>query len=326
MPLVAKVVLTFAVLVFAGVLLVQWRAAAREKAAEIAYPPSGEFIDVAGTQIHAKVTGQGPDLVLIHGASGSLRDFTFSIVDQLSQSYRVVAVDRPGLGWSQRPQGYGGVWNTAAEAPALQAQILRQSTDTLGVKNPIVIGHSYGGAVALAWALEYPDDTAALVLLGAASNPWEGPLDPLYQIMSKVWGGAIVVPLVTAFASHNYVDTTVAKIFTPQTPPDGFIDHFGPGMTLRRDTLRANAQQVDALKPHVRELAKDYPSIKLPVEILHGTEDDIVPIDVHSIPLSSQIPGAVLTLMDGVGHMPHHVDPDTVVAAVDRAATRAGLR
>ena len=64
----------------------------------------------------------------------------------------------------------------------------------------------------------------------------------------------------------------------------------------------------------------------MPIEIVHGTADEVVPIGVHSEPLARQIPGAVLTRLEGIGHMPHHAAPDAVEAAIHRAAARARLR
>ncbi len=310
----------------AFIAVVQWRAAEREIAAEEIYPASGQYIKVEGTRIHLTVTGEGPDVVLIHGASGSLRDFTFDLVGRLKGDYRVVAVDRPGMGRSGRPEGYGGAWNTAAEPPALQAALLQAAADAVGATNPVVLGHSYGGAIALSWALTRPDDTAALVLLAAASNPWPGELGPLYRINASLAGSALVIPLITAFTQQSYIRDIVDTIFAPQHAPGGYLDHFGPEMTLRRGTMRANAQQVNSLKPYVTEMKDRYPDLNLPVEILHGSEDDTVPMEIHSEPLSRQIPGAVLTRMEGVGHMPHHADPEAVVDAINRAAARAGLR
>lgn len=326
-PLVAKLLFTLAVSLVALVALVQWRASAREATVEADYPPSGQFVRLQdGTRIHLEVAGEGPDIVLIHGASGSLRDFTFDLAERLAQHYRVIAVDRPGMGWSDRAAGYGGVWNTKAEPPRLQAQVLQAATDQIGLTNPIVVGHSFGGTIALAWALERPSETAGLVLLGAASNPWQGPLGWLYRVNSTRLGGALFVPLLTAFTPHTYIERTLGEIFAPQHAPQNYMQHFGPDMTLRRETLRANAQQVNGLKPFIRAMAEHYPSLNLPVEILHGTEDVIVPLHIHSGPLARQLPEAALRRMQGVGHMPHHEAPQEVEAAVDRVAMRAGLR
>jgi len=272
------------------------------------------------------ISGQGADIVLIHGASGSLRDYTFDLVQRLQDDFRVIAIDRPGLGRSERPPGFGGVWNTAAEPPVLQAQLLHAATQKVGVENPIVVGHSFGGAIALAWALNQPENTAGLVLLGAASNPWPGQLGWLYRINKTVFGSAVVIPLITAFTPHTVIQDTLSEIFAPQRPPENYMRHFGPDMTLRRPTMRANAQQVTSLRPHIVEMSKRYGTLALPVEILHGTEDVTVPLSIHSEPLSQQLPNGVLHRMEGVGHMPHHADPDAVIAAIARVLDRAGLR
>ncbi len=301
------------------------RADRREAAAERAFPPDGQIVEVDGRRVHAVVTGEGPDLVLIHGASGNARDFTFDLAGRLSDRYRVIAFDRPGMGWTDRVSDrFGGAINTLGESPYEQAAFLHAAALQLGAEQPIVLGHSYGGAVALAWALRH--DPAALVLLAAASNPWPGGLGALYAVNASALGGAGFVPLITAFAPGAQAEKVMASIFTPQSVPEGYADHVGVGLTLRRETLRANARQVNSLRPHVVEMSALYPSLTLPVEILHGTEDTIVPLAIHSVPLSQQIPGATLTILDGVGHMPHHADPEAVTQAIDRAAARATAR
>lgn len=308
-------------------IIVDRRADTRESEAEAAFPPTGQFVMVRGRRVHAHIEGQGPDLVLIHGASGNTRDFTFSFVERVKDRYRVIAFDRPGMGWTDRvSEEFVGPFKTAAESPAEQAAFLQEAADQLGVRNPIVLGHSYGGAVALAWGLGRPDDTAALVIVSGASNPWPGGLGLLYGVTSSALGGAAVVPLISAFAPESTVETALEGIFAPQPAPEGYGDYVGAGLTLRRESFRANAQQVNSLRPHVVEMSHRYNTLSMPVEILHGTEDDVVPLDIHAEPLSRQIPGAALTRLEGIGHMPHHSAPDMVEAAIDRAANRAGLR
>jgi pimeloyl-ACP methyl ester carboxylesterase len=114
----------------------------------------------------------------------------------------------------------------------------------------------------------------------------------------------------------------VASIFAPDPVPPGYAAHVGAGLTLRRDTLRANARQVNGLKPHIARMAENYGALTLPVEIVHGTADTIVPARIHAIPLSERLPQARLTLIDGAGHMPHHTHPEVVVDAIRRAAGR----
>ena len=107
--------------------LVQWRAARHEARAEASHPPEGEIITVDGLPVHAKVIGSGPDLVLIHGASGNLRDFTMGFAERLSDRYRVIMFDRPGMGYTARLPGARGAWNPLGESPQEQAALLQLS-------------------------------------------------------------------------------------------------------------------------------------------------------------------------------------------------------
>jgi pimeloyl-ACP methyl ester carboxylesterase len=318
--------LLIAALILVFILVVQWRASAREAAAAAAYPPQGRVIDVDGTPVHVLIEGAGPDLVLIHGASGNVRDWTYAFADRVSDRYRVIMLDRPGLGWTGRLPGNTGPWNARAETPMEQAELLQKAVEIVGVNRPIVVGHSFGGAVAMAWALRQPDETGAVVMLGAVSNPWPGNLGWTYTVNGSAWGGALVVPVLSAFVPAKYIDDTVEAIFAPQDAPPGYAAHVGAGLVLRRKSLRANAQQVNSLYPHIVKMSQRYQRLDLPLEIVHGDADTIVPLSVHSEPLSKQVPGAVLTVLPGVGHMPQHVAPDAVEEAIDRAATRAGLR
>ena len=267
--------------------------------------------------MHLRVQGAGPDLVLIHGASGNLRDFTMGLSDRLARRYRVIAVDRPGLGYSD-PMPDGDV------SLAGQARILRGAVDQVGATNPVVLGQSYGGAVALAWALESPP--AALVLVSGVSMPWPGKLDPWYRVTSTLLGRVTLVPLAAAFVPQSYVRAAVEGVFAPQSPPAGYADDLGIDLTLRRTALGTNVSQINALRGHVVAMEPQYPILTLPVEVLHGDADTVVPLAIHAAKLTPLLQGGVLTVLPGVGHMPHHTNQDDVIAAIDRAATRAGLR
>ncbi|SFP55267.1 alpha/beta fold hydrolase [Tranquillimonas alkanivorans] len=323
--LVASALLTAALLLGGCGMIVDGRADRREIAAHTRFPPGGAFTRVNGQRVHYVQRGTGPDLVLIHGASGNTRDFTYRFLDRLANRYRVTVFDRPGLGYTDRVSDeFGGPYNTRAESPAEQAAFLAAAAEGLGIEHPIVLGHSYGGTVALAWGLNH--DPAALALLAPATHPWPGGLGWVYDLASSSFGGANVVPLATAFVGQKQIDTAVRAIFYPQEPPEGYSDYVGAQLTLRRGSFRANARQVNSLRPHVVEMSKRYAELDLPVEIVHGTADDIVPLKIHSARLAQDAPGATLTKLEGIGHMVHHVAPDPVEQAIDRAARRAGLR
>lgn len=290
----------------------------RERAAEERFPPTGRLVRAGQLDVHADQRGTGPDVVLIHGASGNTRDFTFSLADRLAGSFRVTAFDRPGLGWST-DAGPDGT------SPQGQAAILRAAAAAMELRRPVVVGHSYGAAVALAWALADPAGTAAVVSLAGASMPWPGGLGPWYALAGSELGGATLVPMVTAFLPHARAEAAIAGIFAPDPVPVGYAAAIGAGLTLRRSPLATNARQVGGLKPHLRAMAAAYPRLALPVEVVHGTADTIVPHHIHAGPLAALLPDARLTLLPGAGHMIHHSRPDEVTDAIRRAAARAGV-
>ena len=121
---------------------------------------------INGSKVHYEVKGTGPDLILIHGALGNLRDMTFDLRDKLTNRYRVIAFDRPGFGYSDPlPNGDASLIG--------QALLLQKAAKEIGVTNPIVMGHSYGGAVAMSWAV-HPDilPPADTGLCGARIYGW----------------------------------------------------------------------------------------------------------------------------------------------------------
>lgn len=328
-----KLITALSLAVVAGcAVLTDRQATQRVAAAERDYPPEGQMIDVDGRQVHAVVrgraAGEGPDLVLLHGAGGNAREFTFAFVDYLTQNYRVIVFDRPGLGFTDRTSNdYARALTSTAESPAEQAAMLQAAAASLGAEKPIVLGHSYGGSVALAWALNHPDNIAGLVNLAGPSQPWPGDLGAYYSVNGSAIGGAVVPPLIAAYASKERVRATIDSIFAPQDVPDGYTDHIGATLAIRPDTFRANARQVNTLRPHIVDMSARYASeLTLPIEILHGDEDTTVPLEIHSLPFVESVPHTNLTVLKGVGHMPHHAEPDQIVAAIDRIAVQAGLR
>lgn len=312
---------------FFGVLaiLILWRATERGRQIEAAFPPQGQIVSIDGRDVHIVVRGAGPDLVLIHGAGGNAQDFTYDFVDLLTDHFRVFAVDRPGHGYSDRVRdGLNAAFTADAETPLQQAHILAAATRQLGAKKPIVLGHSYGGAVAMAWALEEP--ASGVVILAGATMPWSGPLRPYYRIFGSLLGSALGAPIVAALVTEARTRMAVEGVFAPAPADPDYYESAAVPLALRTDTFRANARQVKTLRPALVEMSRKYPDISLPVEILHGTADTSVRPEIHARPLAEVLTNAQLTLLDGVGHAPHHVTPMPVVEAIERVARRAGLR
>ncbi|WP_254445769.1 alpha/beta fold hydrolase [Ruegeria arenilitoris] len=314
-----KVLIALGLVVTGLIVLTAWRAAQNEAAAEASFPPEGEIVVVDGVAVHAEIMGEGPDVVLIHGSSGNTRDMTFALAPILAENFRVIVFDRPGLGYSDS-------FNPTGETIEEQALILQKAAAQLGADKPIVAGQSYGGSVSLAWAVTRPENISALVLIAPAAIPWETPLDGFNKLASTPTGNALALPLITAFVPEWYVEQALDRVFAPQTAPDGYSDHFGPGLTMRRASMHANAKQRANLLDEVRALQPRYGEISVPTEVVHGTADTTVSFGWHAEQLVEQIPNAELIELPGVGHMPQVVAAPEVAAAIERAAERAGLR
>ena len=135
-----------------------------------------------------------------------------------------------------------------------------------------------------------------------------------------------LVPLASAFVPETYVRRAVEGVFAPDTPPPDYARHLGIGLSLRRSSLAANVMQINNLRAEVVSMVPRYSSLDMPIELLHGDADTIVPLSVHAERLLPLLPDASLTVLPGAGHMPHHTHPDAVIAAINRAAARARLR
>lgn len=299
--------------------LVDTRADRREAEWMAQTPPLGHFVEVEGHQLHlfdaGRPNSRARDVVLIHGANGNLRDFTFDLVGRLEGTYRVIAVDRPGLGYSDS-------LGPADSDPREQARILRLALAQLGVRRPIVVGHSYGGSVAMGFALEAEAQTAGIVLLAGATHPWDGGLSGWYRLNASPLGRSARAS-VAAFAPETMVASVLDSVFAPTPVPEGYETYFGLNLSIRRDSQENNTRQVNELLDYVTLMQPAYADLTLPIEIVHGDSDTIVGLEIHSRRMAAEVPGAVLTVLPGAGHMPQHSHPDAVVAAIDRVAQRS---
>jgi pimeloyl-ACP methyl ester carboxylesterase len=287
------------------VLIARWR----EAQFRAAYPPIGRFVEVDGLKVHYLTEGSGPDVILIHGTSGNLRDFAFSLLPRLKDRYRVTIFDRPGLGYSDAlPDG----------SITAQADHLAKAAKALGLEKPIILGHSYGGAVTLAWAIRHQSETGALVTLAGPIRPWQTPLDPIYAATSNAVGSRLLVPLLTAFVPASRARQGLADLF-PDGPPAGLIEFYGAELALQRQVLAENARQRRTLLTEITALQPDYKTLTLPWEILHGTADLIVDPTLHTSTIEAEATGARVTLLPGITHMVQFEAEAEVIAALDRA-------
>lgn len=294
------------------------------------YPPAGQFITVDGTQLHyldshddsTQNTQNSDDnnpqspqvLVLLHGASTSALDFKYNLFQSLSQTARVLAFDRPGHGYSERPLK----WTN----PAMQAQLIARALTQLGVQKSVWIGHSWAGSVVMAGMLNHPSLVAAGVSIAGASHPWNG---------KPVWHVRLAsLPVVGSLFSHSIVPVVgrtsipaaVQGVFSPDAVPKDYIDQTGVLLSVRPKAFMSNAADRNFLSDWLKGQVDRYPSLTQPLLLITASEDTIVPSWNHAERLAKILDTASWRVLENAGHAPHHSRRAEVQALIDEFVER----
>lgn len=318
------VVVLLVLVAFVAANVVAALVATRIIAANIAeqYPPDGSFVALNGGRLHyydlpPRESPAGPPILLLHGATSNARDMVYALGDRLSRHHRVIAIDRPGHGWSDRLDG------SADASPAVQASRIAEALDKLGVGKVIVVGHSYSGSVAANLALDHKDKIAGLVLLAGATYPWPGGVNWYYSVAAAPVLGQIFVNTVMTPLGAYSLKASADDSFTPLAGPADYAEKSASALVLRPAEFRWNGQDVVALKAFLVEQSKRYGEISVPTAVIASQDDTVVYADVHSKPIAKAIPGARLTLLQGMGHQIHYTARDVVVGEIERIAAEA---
>lgn len=285
--------------------------------AEQDHPPSGTLIDVDGVQVHYTDTGGSSDVVvLLHGNGSLVEDFACSgLIDRLAATHRVIAFDRPGYGYTARPNDRA--WTAEAQA-ALFAAAARQ----LGIERPVVVGHSWGTLTALAWALDAPAEVEALVLLSGYYYPTLRPDAMALNIADVPVLGQIFTSALAPLQARITGPLGLKQIFSPADVPQAFLDGMPFGLMLRPSQIRASAEDGAQMPANAARLADRYDELDLPIVVMWGDGDKLVMQDDQSARLVAELATAGGAVTPGVGHMIHHSEPGAVAAAILMAARR----
>lgn len=282
-------------------------------------PPIGRFVEVEGERIHLLEIGPSgsslPPVVLIHGASVNLRDMKLALGDELAKTRRVIIVDRPGRGYSTRPEEG---WRLDRQAALIRAAV-RQT----GADRPIVVGQSLGGAVALSYALQFQDELSGLVVLAAASHEWPGGVAWYNKVSGWPLAGQALRRLVIPVYAPIAAKSGVIESFHPDEAPEGYYENSGLTLLFRARDFRNNAADLRHLKPQIVEMSASYGTLRLPMAILTGADDTTVSPSLHSAALARQVSGAYYEVIPDTGHALHHSETAKVIAAIDLVAERA---
>lgn len=269
--------------------------------------PTGSFVRVNGLRIHyLERPGSDTPVVLIHGLPGTAEDF--NAVTPLLAGHRTIAFDRPGFGYSS-----GGYVKFDRQIATLDA-LLR----TLHVSKPILVGHSYGGTLALAFAERHPAEVGGLVLVdAAAAGQHLGGYDEFQAHLVKV----LQLPVI-----HQIANATFAQLLTTVSVKQGDDEAFHPQAIVHaherrlleinstRGNLEAFAGEQLAANGVIDGVDKRLATISAPAVVIQGADDQLVK-PAHGRELAATLPDARLQIVSG-GHMAPYTHPAAVADAV----------
>lgn len=280
---------------------------------EAHWPPQGRFIDTDGVRLHLCEAGpeDAPRVLLIHGASANLRELWQPLAPTLAQDFRVIAYDRPGMGYSTRARRNG-------HALSAHAQLARHVLEASGEGPAIVVGHSLGAAVALRLALDHPSFVAGLVLIAPASHPFPGNPAWWARLAATPLLGDIFCGLIVPWLGPVMGQAGVANNFAPAHPPADYFEDGGVGLIFRPRAFRASALDVVAANAEFAAQAPRYPELYAHAVVITAEKDRVVSPKRHARTLAADLPAGELVIAPDTGHMPHRLRPDLVFAAIRR--------
>jgi pimeloyl-ACP methyl ester carboxylesterase len=272
------------------------------------------FVNVEGADLHFVIKGQGRPVVLIHGNPGSCQDWSRLYVP-ISSRYRAIAFDRPGHGHSDRP-------NHRPITVEVQAEMLHAALTQLKVERPIMVGHSWGGALALVYALNFPNEISGVALLAPAVYESDDGVSFLSKLPGWPVIGDVLNFLFTPLLGAWLVRTDIAKAFAPDPVPKKYLRHVLNEWT-RPKKVKWYSVDDALLNESLPRFADRYLEINVPVAIVTGDSDQIVPAEQNSQRLYRALPNSHLHLLPQTGHQIPFTHPEAVLAAIDEIAARS---
>jgi pimeloyl-ACP methyl ester carboxylesterase len=278
---------------------------------------SGKFVTVAGNHIHYVETGDGRPILFIHGLGGQLHHFRHPLFPEIGPGYRLIALDRPGSGYSVRVAG------ATARLPE-QAEVIAGFIAALGLEKPLLVGHSLGGAVALTIALNHPEAISGLVLLAPLTHMEESIRAEFKSLYIKSplrrWliANTLAVP-----ASLKYAAQTLDFVFGPQKWPEDYIIAGGGMVGLRPSHIYAASSDIVAIEKDLAAIEARYGEIGMPAGMMFGTADRVLDHKVHGLSMQGRIARLELEMLDGQGHMLPFMAKEHAAALIRRIADTA---
>jgi pimeloyl-ACP methyl ester carboxylesterase len=268
---------------------------------------ASKFVTVDGTRLHYLVQGNSRPVVFIHGNPGSAQDWLAEFMP-LASRHKVIAFDRPGHGRSQRPKHEATV--------EVQAQLLHDALAQIGVERPILVGHSWGAALALAYAIEYPSEVAGVVVVApAAFETHDGSFLTGLPTVPVIGDAANYV--LTPLIGPSVVRGELKKAFSPDPVPKNYLKTVLSEWT-KPSKARAYALDEDVYNPSVKKFSPRYAEIVVPVSIVTGDSDLIVSEKDNAGRLHELLPKSRLIILPKTGHQIPFTHPQSVIDEIER--------
>lgn len=193
----------------------------------------------------------------------------------------------------------------------------------MGVSQAVVLGHSWGSLVAFALALQAPQLVRSLVLASGYHYPTLRADVVLFSPPAISVIGDVMRYTVSPLVARLILPGLLRALFAPADVPERFDEQMPKELMLRPSQLRAAAEDAAMMTPAAMELQEHYRELKLPVEIITGADDQVADVGRQSERLHRALPHSAFTAVPGQGHMIHHLAPEQVIRAIDRASGRA---
>jgi pimeloyl-ACP methyl ester carboxylesterase len=269
------------------------------KFAEKNVPIKGQVLDIAGFNLHGYIEGNGSqDIVFIHGSLSNLRDWVFAARSISKRDNRFIYIDRPGFGYSERDNSE---WDAERQADQARAYVKK-----FNAKNLILVGHSWGALVAMSWAAKYPEEVKGVISISGVNMPFSG----VSKIANDTGLFSLAYELyftnVARKVDSGSIEKFAGRMFKPQDIPKAYLAYLGSDLSRRLSTIKANKSDVSVTSEALDKNFAFYDHMEMPIEIIHGEKDFLLPIKSQAVAFHEVIPNSRLHMLPTVGHMAHH--------------------
>ena len=269
----------------------------------------GKKVEINGRMMRYYQTGNGENILFIHGSMGSVEDWE-TLYPLLKDRYRVTAIDRPGMGFS-------GIESNDCTLDG-NAKIVWEIIKKLDLKNVIIVGHSYGGAIALRMAIDYDKNIKGYLLLAPIGYMFDDPNAGIIMktISIPIYGEGVAV-LLGPIIGGGIIEKNLLRMMKGNEAlfPENFIS-FRKELWNKAISTTTKARQSGNYNKEIVRYSNKYAKIKHSVSIIVG-ENDSKHILLQNDRLAKEIPNSKYVKLKSVNHYIQYEKPNEVVKVLD---------